>query len=34
MNLDSELADFRALARDFFAKEVLPHHAEWELAAG
>lgn len=25
-----ELADFRRLVRDFFAKEVIPAHAQWE----
>jgi alkylation response protein AidB-like acyl-CoA dehydrogenase len=27
---DDELADFRKLCRDFVAKEVAPHHAQWE----
>ena len=27
---DEEIADFRALAREFVAKEVTPHHAQWE----
>ena len=29
-DLTSELADFRDLARDFLAKEVAPHHDQWE----
>ncbi len=29
-NLTDELADFRALVRDFVAREVMPHHARWE----
>jgi alkylation response protein AidB-like acyl-CoA dehydrogenase len=29
-DLDAELADFGALCRDFVAKEITPHHDQWE----
>jgi alkylation response protein AidB-like acyl-CoA dehydrogenase len=30
--LEQEHEDFRAVARAFFDKEVVPHHAAWERA--
>ena len=30
--LEQEHEDFRAVARAFFDKEVVPHHAAWEQA--